>query len=56
MCWHQDLPAFYVFSDFTSATILDRFQNQGTAVAVERVLKALATKKAKEIMQVSPAD
>jgi len=49
----QGLPVFFICSDFTAATILDRFQNQATASAVERVLKALATKKAKEIMQVS---
>jgi len=37
--------------DFTAATILDRFQNQQTANAVERVLKVLATTQAKEIME-----
>ncbi|KAH9475329.1 putative mitochondrial import receptor subunit tom70 [Psilocybe cubensis] len=37
--------------DFTSATILDRFQNQTTANAVERVLKVLATEKAAAIMK-----
>lgn len=36
--------------DFTAATILDKFQNQATASAVERVLKALAAKKAAEII------
>ncbi|KIL54763.1 hypothetical protein M378DRAFT_113931, partial [Amanita muscaria Koide BX008] len=36
--------------DFTAATILDKFQNQSTATAVERVLKKLAAKKATEIL------
>ncbi|PFH53634.1 hypothetical protein AMATHDRAFT_137300 [Amanita thiersii Skay4041] len=36
--------------DFTAATILDKFQNQSTAQAVERVLKKLSTKKAAEIV------
>ncbi|GLB42705.1 putative tetratricopeptide repeat [Lyophyllum shimeji] len=36
--------------DFTAATILDKFANQGTAQAVERVLQKLATKKAQEIL------
>ena len=40
-------------SDFTAATILDEFRNQATASAVERVLKAMSTKRAKEIMEVS---
>jgi len=38
--------------DFTAATILDEFRNQATANAVERVLKAMSTKRAKEIMEV----
>ncbi len=38
--------------DFTAATILDRFQNQGTANSVERVLKVLSAQKAKEIVEV----
>ncbi|KAJ3479028.1 hypothetical protein NLJ89_g12348 [Agrocybe chaxingu] len=37
--------------DFTAATILDRFQNQTTANAVERVLKVVATKEAKETLE-----
>ncbi|KAG5636022.1 hypothetical protein H0H81_009373 [Sphagnurus paluster] len=36
--------------DFTAATILDKFSNQGTAQAVERVLQKLASKKAAEII------
>lgn len=39
--------------DITAATILDRFQNQNTASAVERVLKSLSTTKAKDILDVS---
>jgi hypothetical protein len=39
--------------DITAATILDRFQNQNTASAVERVLKSLSATKAKEILDVS---
>ncbi|KAF7760908.1 hypothetical protein Agabi119p4_10317 [Agaricus bisporus var. burnettii] len=38
-------------SDFTSATIFDKFQNQSTAAAVERVLKKLSTEKAAEIIK-----
>jgi import receptor subunit TOM70 len=41
--------------DYTAATIIDRFQNQGTANSVERVLKSLSAQKAKEIMEVSVA-
>ncbi|KAF5376495.1 hypothetical protein D9615_008664 [Tricholomella constricta] len=37
--------------DFTAATILDKFSNQTTAQAVERVLQKLATKKAAEILR-----
>ncbi|KAF5351253.1 hypothetical protein D9756_008325 [Leucocoprinus leucothites] len=37
--------------DFTAATILDKFQNQSTAAAVERVLKKLSTEKAAEIIK-----
>ncbi|KAF7986834.1 hypothetical protein HWV62_12616 [Athelia sp. TMB] len=36
--------------DFTAATILDKFQNEQAAQAVERVLKRLAGEKATEIM------
>jgi mitochondrial import receptor subunit TOM70 len=36
--------------DFTAATILDKFQNESTAQAVERVLKKLAAQKATEIL------
>lgn len=38
--------------DFTAATILDRFQNSSSASAVERVLKVMASEKAKEIIAV----
>jgi len=38
--------------DFTAATILDKFQNQQTAAAVERVLKVLSTKEAKQMLEV----
>jgi len=41
------------FADFTAATILDRFQNQTTANAVERVLKMLSAEKAKDLLSVS---
>lgn len=37
-------------TDFTAATILDRFTNQASAQSVERVLKKLATQKATEIL------
>ncbi|KAF9530116.1 mitochondrial outer membrane translocase receptor TOM70 [Crepidotus variabilis] len=37
--------------DYTAATILDKFQNQATATAVERVLKILAARRAKEIVE-----
>ncbi|KAI0795831.1 ADP/ATP carrier receptor [Abortiporus biennis] len=36
--------------DFTAGTIMERFQNEATATAVERVLKKLAGKKAAQIM------
>ncbi|KIL58576.1 hypothetical protein M378DRAFT_111897, partial [Amanita muscaria Koide BX008] len=36
--------------DFTAATIFDKFQDQSTATAVERVLKKLAAKKATEVL------
>ncbi|KAG6885324.1 hypothetical protein C0993_003171 [Termitomyces sp. T159_Od127] len=36
--------------DFTAATILEKFSNQSTAQAVERVLQLVANKKAAEIM------
>lgn len=36
--------------DFTAATILDKFQNEQAAQAVERVLKKLSTEKAVEIL------
>jgi import receptor subunit TOM70 len=38
--------------DFTAATILDRFQNSSSASAVERVLKVMASEKAKELIAV----
>lgn len=41
--------------DFTAATILDKFQNETAAQAVERVLKKLAGDKATEILAVSTA-
>jgi tetratricopeptide (TPR) repeat protein len=39
--------------DFTAATILDKFQNDSAAHAVERVLKKIATAKAADILAVS---
>ncbi|KAF5319187.1 hypothetical protein D9619_008768 [Psilocybe cf. subviscida] len=42
---------FEALRDFTAATILDRFQNQTTANAVERVLKVLSAEKASQIMK-----
>ncbi|KAA1470860.1 mitochondrial outer membrane translocase receptor TOM70 [Dentipellis sp. KUC8613] len=36
--------------DYTAATILDKFQNDAAAIAVERVLKKLSTAKAAEIL------
>jgi hypothetical protein len=39
--------------DFTAATILDKFQNEVAAQAVERVLKKIATDKAAVILAVS---
>ena len=38
--------------DFTAGTILDKFQNETAAQAVERVLKKLAGEKAEEILAV----
>ena len=43
-----------VESDFTAATILDKFANQTAAQSVERVLKKLSTQKATELLSVSP--
>jgi len=37
--------------DFTAATILEKFSNESTAQAVERVLKKLATARAAEILK-----
>ncbi|OCF35933.1 mitochondrial outer membrane 72K protein [Kwoniella heveanensis BCC8398] len=37
--------------DFTATTIIERFQDEQAAVAVERCLKKLAQKKAKEILE-----
>lgn len=37
--------------DFTAATILDKFQNESAAQAVERVLKKIATEKAAVILR-----
>jgi import receptor subunit TOM70 len=39
--------------DFTAATILDKFKNEGAGQAVERVLKKLSNEKAAEILAVS---
>lgn len=39
--------------DFTAATILDKFQNESAAQAVERILKKIATEKAAVILSVS---
>ena len=39
--------------DFTAATILDKFQNETAAQAVERVLKRIAVGKAAAILAVS---
>jgi mitochondrial import receptor subunit TOM70 len=39
--------------DFTAGTILEKFQNDNAAQAVERVLKKLSTEKAAEILAVS---
>lgn len=39
--------------DFTAATILDKFQNETAAQAVERVLKKISTAEAQEILKVS---
>ncbi|KAG5643987.1 hypothetical protein DXG03_009277 [Asterophora parasitica] len=40
--------------DFTAATILDKFANQQTAQAVERVLQKLASERAAEVMKTRP--
>lgn len=40
--------------DFTASAILDHFKNKATGEAVERVLKAVATKKAHEILASRP--
>jgi hypothetical protein len=39
-------------SDFTAATILDKFKNDAAAQSVERVLKKLSSQKAAEILAV----
>jgi tetratricopeptide (TPR) repeat protein len=39
--------------DFTAATILDKFQNETAAQAVERVLKKIAVDKAAAVLAVS---
>ena len=39
--------------DFTAAAILDKFQNENAAQAVDRVLKKLSSEKAAEIIAVS---
>ena len=56
-CVHPDIRTWtnpiVKFADFTAATILDRFQNQTTANAVERVLKMLSAEKARDLLSVS---
>lgn len=42
----------FLFADFTAATILEKFQNETAAQAVERVLKKLAMEKAQSILAV----
>lgn len=37
--------------DFTATTIIERFQDEQAAQSVERCLKKLASKKAKEILE-----
>lgn len=37
--------------DFTATTLLEKFTNQSTQLAVERVLKTMSTKKAQEILK-----
>jgi mitochondrial import receptor subunit TOM70 len=49
-CWRACLTTRLV--DFTAGTILDKFQNETAAQAVERVLKKLAGEKAEEILAV----
>lgn len=39
--------------DFTAATILEKFQNESAAQAVERVLKKIAVEKAASVLAVS---
>ena len=41
-------------SDYTAATILDKFQNETAAQSVERVLKKISTTEAQEILKVNP--
>jgi hypothetical protein len=41
--------------DFTATTIIERFQDEAAAASVERCLKKLASKKAKEILEVGKA-
>jgi mitochondrial import receptor subunit TOM70 len=42
-----------ILVDFTAAAILDKFQNEAGAQAVDRVLKKLSSEKAAEIIAVS---
>lgn len=42
----------HLILDYTAATILESFQNEATAVSVERVLKKLSGEKAATIMAV----
>ena len=37
--------------DFTATTIIERFQDEGASNSVERCLKKLASKRAKEILE-----
>jgi import receptor subunit TOM70 len=41
-----------VNTDYTAATILDKFQNEAAAQSVDRVLKKMSAKSASEIMAV----
>lgn len=45
---------YLALCDFTAAAIIDNFQTEATQVAVERVMKRLASDKAQEILKVSP--
>jgi mitochondrial import receptor subunit TOM70 len=50
----QPLPFLIILrSDFTAAAIIDEFKTESTANSVDRVMKSLATEKAKEVIAVS---